>query len=354
MATHNLTTKYSDLIAERYHQKSRTKGRFSNKYKFVGAKTIKVYSVNPVAMNDYNTGRNYNRYGDPVDVSDTVQEMTMKGQRSFSAILDKTVSVDQCIEKAGAFLRAQTDEMVVPEMDKYVFGRVAHLAGKIVGTTTALTEDNIIKRMNAARTYMSNKRVPTSNRTWYVSATVYGLVLENKWFMSLEKLGVKAIAEGHVGTLFGYPVIEIPDDMMPEGVGFMLVHRDSVINPIKIDDVKVHQDPPGIAGNLVEGLYYYDAFVIGAKADGVYVDVTTGGNVTVAAAPTVGTDGKITVASGMTCKYTVDGSDPRYSDSAVTITATTSAAVAAAGAIVKAYQYKDGAYASDVAQNTVA
>lgn len=352
MATFNLTTKYANKIAERFHAKSRTKGRFSDKYKFVGAKTVRVYSLNPVPMNDYNMGRNHNRYGDPTDVTDNIQEMTVTQKRSFSAILDKTVSADQCIEKAGAFLRIQTDEAVVPEMDKYVFNEIAHKAGAIVGTGTAISEDNVIKRMNMARTHMANKNV-TGTLTWYVSASTYGMMLENKWFMSLEKLGNKAIATGHVGQIYGYPVIEIPDDMMPAGVNFMLIHKDAVLAPIKIDDIKVHQDPPGIAGELVEGVYYYDAFVLGAKADGVYADVTTG-TVTVASAPTVGTDGKITVASGMTCKYTTDGSDPRYSANAVTITATTSAAVAASGATVKAYQYKEGAFASPVATGTVA
>ena len=352
MATFNLTTKYASKIAERFHAKSRTKGRFSDKYNFVGAQTIKVYSLNPVKMNDYTLSRNHNRYGEPTDVHDTVQEMTVTQKRSFSAILDKTISVDQCIEKTGAFLRVQTDEAVVPEMDKYVFGQVAHKAGAIVGTGTAISEDNVIKRLNAARTHMANKNV-TGNLTWYISASVYGMLLENKWFMSLEKLGNKAIATGHVGQIFGHPCIEIPDDMMPAGVNFMLVCKESVLAPIKIDDIKVHQDAPGIHGNLVEGVYYYDAFVLGAKADGVYVDVTTG-TVTVASAPTVGTDGKITVGSGMTCKYTTDGSDPRYSDSAVTITATTGAGVATSGHTVSAYQFKDGGYASPVATSIVA
>ena len=352
MATFNLTTKYASKIAERFHAKSRTRGRFSDKYKFVGAKTVRVYSLNPVPMNDYSLNRNNNRYGEPTDVTDVIQEMTVTQKRSFSAILDKTVSVDQCIEKTGAFLRIQTDEAVVPEMDTYVFKAIAEKAGCIIGTGTAITEDTVIKRMNAARTHMANKNV-AGTLTWYVSASVYGMLLENKWFMSLEKLGNKAIATGHVGQIFGHPAIEVPDDMMPKGVNFMLVCKDSVLAPIKMDDVKVHQDAPGISGDLVEGVYYYDAFVLGAKADGVYVDVTTG-EMTVAAAPTVGTDGKITVASGMTCKYTTDGSDPRYSESAVTITATTGSAVATSGAVVRAYQYKAGAYASPVAHNTVA
>ena len=42
----------------------------------------------------------------------------------------------------------------------------------------------------------------------------------------------------------------------------------------KLDDYKIHQDPPGINGNLVEGRVYYDAFVLDAKKDGIYAHFT--------------------------------------------------------------------------------
>lgn len=87
---------------------------------------------------------------------------------------------------------------------------------------------------------------------------------------------------------------------------------------------KTHIDPPGISGNLVEGRFYYDLFVYGHKADGVYVDVTTGGSVTVLAAPTIAkAGGAITAAEGATAYYTTDGTDPRYSLTAKAGTAPT-------------------------------
>ena len=133
---------------------------------------------------------------------------------------------------------------------------------------------------------------------------------------------------------------------MSAGVNFILLHKRAATAPEKIHDCKTHIDPPGISGNLVEGRFYYDLFVYGHKADGVYVDVTTGGSVTVLAAPTIAAaGGAITAASGATAYYTTDGTDPRYS-----LTAKAGTAPAGGkGVVVKAYQVKDGAFPSPVA-----
>ena len=56
----------------------------------------------------------------------------------------------------------------------------------------------------------------------------------------------------------------------------------------------------------------------------MYVDVTTGGSVTVLAAPTIAkAGGAITAAEGATAYYTTDGTDPRYSLTAKAGTAPT-------------------------------
>lgn len=101
----------------------------------------------------------------------------------------------------------------------------------------------------------------------------------------------------------------------------------------------------------MEGRFYYDVFVIGAKADGIYVEVdASSGKGTVLAAPTIAAaTGTITPPSGATVKFTTDGSDPRYSDSAKVGTA----AGTGVGTVVRAYAYKDGAYPSPVAEVTL-
>ena len=39
---------------------------------------------------------------------------------------------------------------------------------------------------------------------------------------------------------------------------------------MKLEDYRVHADPPGISGSLVEGRIVYDAFVLDNKAKAIY------------------------------------------------------------------------------------
>lgn len=270
----------------------------------------------------------------------------MTQDKSFSGVIDKGNNMDQSINKAGKFLGVEMSEEVIPAYDKYCFGRLCMLAGKIVGSTDAVSGTNVIKRMSAARKWMLDRKVPLKGRTWYVRSDVFTALVECDQFKNLEKLGTKAVAQGQVGELFGAPVVEVPEDYLSAGVNFILLHKRAATAPEKIHDCKTHIDPPGISGNLVEGRFYYDLFVYGHKADGVYVDVTTGGSVTVLAAPTIAkAGGAITAAEGATAYYTTDGTDPRYSLTAKAGTAPTGGK----GVVVKAYQVKDGAFPSPVA-----
>lgn len=348
--TINLDSKYSGKIDQAFTIESLIKNRLSAENEFVGVRTVRIHNINTVPLNDYDRGKSGNRYGEPTEVGDTVQELTMTQDKSFSGVIDKGNNLDQSINKAGKFLGVQMNEAVIPAYDKYCFSRLAQLAGSIVGNEKAIDATNVISRMSAARAHLLNKHVPLKGRTWYVSMGLFNALVETDQFKNLDKLGGKAMIQGQVGEIFGAPVVEVPEDLMPAGVNFMLVHKRAATAPEKIHDAKTHIDPPGISGNLVEGRFYYDLFVYGHKADGVYVDVTTGNGVTVLAAPTIAAaGGAITGETGATVYYTTDGSDPRYS-----VTAQPGTAPAGGkGVVVKAYQRKDGAYPSGVAEKVL-
>lgn len=343
--TVNLDEKCSKAINQAFTIASLIKNRLESNNEFVGAKTVRTHSINTVPLEDYKRSGT-SRYGEPTEVGDTVQEMTMSQDKSFSGVIDKGNSVDQSINKAGKFLGVQMSEEVIPAYDKYCLAALARKAGMVVGAAAAPDKTNIIARLSAARKHLLDHRVPVKGRTWFVTTDVFNALVETDQFKNLDKLGTKAVTQGQVGELFGAPVVEVPADLMPVNVNFMLVHKRSATAPEKINDSKVHIDPPGISGNLCEGRFYYDLFVFGPKADGVYVDVATGaGKATVCAAPVIAAaTGVITPASGCTAYYTTDGSDPRYSTSAKA--GTTPAAVK--GDVVRAYQTKDDAYASVV------
>ncbi len=345
--TINLATKYAPRINQTFTAKSLLKGRLSNEYSFIGARTVRIYTIKPVPMNSYNRSASANRYGTPTEVGDNVQELTMRKEDSFSATIDKTNEKDRPINMSGKFMAVQMNEEVIPNYDRYCFNELAHQAGMIVGNSAAISASNVIARLSAGRKHLIDHRANLRECTLWVGTEMFNALIDTDQFKNLEKIGSKAIAQGQVGEIFGSPVVEVPADLLPANVNFIWSHKRSATAPAKIWDNKVHVDPPGISGHLCEGLFYYDLFVLAAKADGVYVDVTTGsGKGEVLSAPSIAAaTGVITPTGGATVKFTTDGSDPRYS---ITAQVGTNAG-AVAGTIVKAYQYKAGAFPSPVA-----
>ncbi len=342
-----LHTKYSNEIETLFNTKSLISGRLNRDYSFSGTKTVKVSTPQTVPMNDYmRTGTN--RYGTPTEMEDIVQELTLSQDKGFSLIIDKGNDSDQGYMKpAGKMLKLQIAERAIPTMDTYMFNKLANTAGKIVGNSTALAKGNICDRISEGTAYMDDKEVPQDNRILYVTANTYKLLKHSYEFLAVEKVAEKAIAQGQVGIYDNMPVVKVPQSRWPANVNFIIVYKNSVTAPVKLNDTKIHNNPPGISGNLLEGRQYYDIFVFGAKCDGVYVEVdTASGKGTVLASPTINaTTGAITVATGCTAFYTTDGTDPRYSHTATQGTAPT----VSTGTVVKAYQTKAESFASEVA-----
>lgn len=89
----NLATKYSDKVDEVFRLGALTTSMAGGKYEFTGAQTVKVYSMGTAEMNDYKaTGSN--RYGNPEELEDTTEELTLTQKRSFTFTIDATNAVD--------------------------------------------------------------------------------------------------------------------------------------------------------------------------------------------------------------------------------------------------------------------
>lgn len=343
----NLHSKYAKQISTKFVCESLIAGRLSTEYSWSGVKTVNITTPITVPMGDYRRSGT-NRYGEPEEMEDIVQEMTLTQDKSFALTIDKGNNADQNgLKAAGRMLSLQIKEQAVPTMDRYVFSTLAMKAGNIVGNSTKLTKDNICARITEGTTVLDDAEVPDTGRTLFVCSGVYALLKQSKEFLENDKLGEKAVAKGQVGSYDNMPVVKVPKGRWPQNVNFMIVYKNSATAPVKLNDTKLHKDPPGISGNLLEGRQYYDCFIFGAKCDGVYAEVDTAASAgTVLAAPTINTaTGAITVPDGASCRYTTDGSDPRYSKSAKDGTA----AGTGTGTVVKAYAYKDGAYPSPVA-----
>lgn len=268
-----LATQFLPYVDEQFKAESKRQVITNNDFEFTGAHSVKVYKVTTSAMNDYDregTGTNPSRYGQIQGLDATTEEFTLKKDRSFTFALDKLdVDETKAALQAAAALARQLREVVIPEVDTYVYGKV--VAGAGTTETGALTDKNVYDAILKATEVLDTAEVPETNRVLLVTPDTYTIMKKNASIVMATDVGQDMRKLGVIGMLDGATIIKVPKIRLPEDVNFVLVHPSATVDPVKLEDYKIHKDPPGISGNLVEGRIAYDAFVLENKTKGIYV-----------------------------------------------------------------------------------
>ena len=273
MAT-ELATKYLPYVDEMFSQESKKSILTNNDFDFDGASTVKLYKVNTAEMNDYGrngakTG-NWSRYGAVKDLEATTETATLTRDRSFTFVID-ALDQDQTVGAlAGASaLARQLREVVIPEVDTYVYGVMVAGAGQ-KPAAVALTKDNIYDEIIKASAALDNELVPETGRVLTVTPDTYLLMKKCKDIVMETEIGEEMRIKGVIANLDGALTIKIAAARLPKGFGFMLSHKSACCAPTQLEDYNTHVNPPGINGTLVEGRIVYDAFVFENKKKAIY------------------------------------------------------------------------------------
>lgn len=265
----NYAKKYAAKIDERFSKEALSAAAVNNDYDFVGVQTIAIYSVPTSEMHDYKRAGS-GRYGEPNELENTIQEMTMTMDRSFTFTIDRGNYTDtQMANSAGAALQRQLREVVIPEVDTYRFAKICANAGTTA--TGALTKTNAYDAFLDGTTAFVDKKVPLAGAVAYVSSEFYKLIKLDDAFVKKGDLAQEIVIKGQIGAIDGIPLVVLPKSYLPEGVSFFITNRIATVAPVKLSEYKIHDNPPGINGWLVEGRTYYDAFVLDNKKDAIYV-----------------------------------------------------------------------------------
>ena len=344
--------KYKTSLMEGFNKASETDGLFDHSLdmEFSGVKTVHVTSLKTEPLQDYNRSKQVgtgSRYGDTKEVGDEVQTFTMTQDKALSLSIDKGNNAEQFnMKKAGAVMKAEQNEHIIPTVDTYRLMKWAQDAGIHHELTAAPTSDNVIENIVKLRNYQRNKGVKGDVSLLIPYEYLDTLMLAKQW-INLDSLGGKTLPKGTVGQISGMNVIPITNDRMPANAAFMMIHKKSVISPMKIKDFKGHIDPPGLSGDLLEFRMMYDAFVLGKKADGVAVAALPGKVVKTPTITMSGANATVASSNASSILYTTDGSDPRYSADAKTYTA---AVALEKGQKLRACGIAEGLYTSAVAE----
>jgi N4-gp56 family major capsid protein len=272
----NLATKYSDKVDERFRLKSLTEAATHQDYDWDGVKTVNIYSIATSAMNDY-TRTGVNRYGTAAELDDTVATYTLSRDRSFTFTIDQGNRKDSLnVREAGKALARQNDEVVVPEIDIYRLTKwqAAAVANSGQSVATDITTSNAYSSFLQAQAYLDDNKVPVDGRVAFVTPGYLNKLKQDSSFLKASDLGQQKLINGQVGEVDGVAIVKVPTSYMPAKTPFIIVHKSAMCAPKKLQDYKIHENPPGINGNLVEGRVYYDAFVLDSRKKAVYAWLT--------------------------------------------------------------------------------
>jgi N4-gp56 family major capsid protein len=268
----NLASKYSSNVDERFKLKSLTESATHQNYDWDGVKTVNVYSIATSAMNNY-TRTGTGRYGVAAELDDTVATYTLSRDRSFTFTIDQGNRKDAMnVKEAGKALARQNDEVVVPEIDIYRLStwQAAAAANGGVPAATNITTSNAYSSFLTAQAYLDDNKVPVDGRISFVTPGFLNKIKQDSTFLKASDLGQKALINGQVGEIDGVAIVKAPTSYFPAKTPFIIVHKSAMCAPKKLQDYKIHDNPPGINGNLVEGRIYYDAFVLDSRKKAVY------------------------------------------------------------------------------------
>lgn len=281
----NLVTKFRPYVDEIFTTESKKSLLTNNDFDWTGAHTVKVHKVNTVSMNDYDRDGSgvgvapeegdpvtWSRYGALGAVGNTLEEFTLAKDRSFTFVIDKLDKdeTDGVLSGASALARQQR-EVIIPEIDTYVYGKMAAGAGTKV-TDTTLTTENIYEEIIEGNGALDDAEVPDTGRVLVVTPDTHLLMKKCKDIIMETDISAEMRLQGVIANLDGLTVIKVPKKRLPVNFGFMIAHPVATVAPTKLEEYKVHQDPPGISGELVEGRIVYDAFVLDNKKMAIFYE----------------------------------------------------------------------------------
>lgn len=271
-----LASKFSKYVDERFSAESKIKMLTNTDFDWAGAHMVKVYKLSTSVMDNYDrdgstlTDSKWSRYGMVKGLDATTEELTLKRGRSFTFAIDK-LDEDETANalNAAAALARQIREVVIPEVDAYTYGVMCENAGN-KPDAAVLTSDNIYEAILAGSSALDDAEAPETNRVLLVTPDTYVVLKRNSDITMETGLGQEQRLLGVIGLLDGCQVVKVPKNRVPADFGFMIAHPSATVAPFKLAEYRIHSDPIGLSGSLVEGRICYDAFVLENKAKAIY------------------------------------------------------------------------------------
>lgn len=274
-----LAKKYAPYTDELFKAESKLSLLTNTDFDWTGAHSVSVWKISTVAMNDYSRNRGsdfdesaaaLSRFGKIIDLDAQTEEMLLKKDRSFIFNIDK-MDQDETVDqlKAETALARQVREVVIPEVDAYVYAEMVNKAGT-KAVNMALTPENIYDAIVEGTETLDDAEVPDTERVLVASSATYRIMKKSPDILLDCDISEEMRLKGVIAMVDGMAVVKVPAARLPEGFGFMIAHPAATVAPVKLEDYGMHPDTALSSGTIVTGRVVYDAFVLENKADAIY------------------------------------------------------------------------------------
>lgn len=261
----NLAAKYESKTSDLLKQVRKSKGFTNQDWSWDGVNAINVYTLTDPTMGSYDPAGGSQRYGNPTEVEDTIQTWTLSRDRSWTKIIDKKNYQDtMMVRKPGAYLAQATKNVLVPEIDTYIFATI-NTAGNVadrddIVADAATTASNAYTNFLAITADITNNEAPEEGRIAAMTPAYYNLLKQGGFVLDSDK-GQTKLESGELGTVDGVKIVLVTTNRMPSAVDLIVSHPSVCVAPEKLVDYTLHKNPQGISGELLEYRHRYDAFV---------------------------------------------------------------------------------------------
>lgn len=272
-----LVEKYSPKVDEIFKAEAKASLVTNTDYDFTGAHSVQIYKVGTASMNDYQRNKSaesasdtLTRYGALLDLNATTEQKILRKDRSFIYNLDK-LDLDETGDalEVQQSLARQIRQVVIPEIDTYVFAEMVSGAGT-TATAASIDESNVYDLITAGTEVLDDAEVPDTERVLVCTPAVYRSLKKYLGENGNNTITEEQRMHGVVGIIDGMEVVKVPSSRLPQNFGFMICHPSATTAPVKLEDYNTHENTPLASGVIVTGRVCYDAFVLDNKVKGIY------------------------------------------------------------------------------------
>lgn len=265
----NLAQKYSSVLDQVFTAGSYTDKYVNKKYDFDGVQTINVYTVTTVEPSDYKRSDTGDRFGGNNELQNIVTPYTLKNDKGFKLVIDRgNYEQTALAEKAGAVMKAEMEERVIPMIDADRLKAAATGATAVSQAITAGT--NAYTDILKAEAFLDEDKAPVEGRVLFVTPGYYNTIKEYiTTTMHADTYSSKLISRGYVGELDGIPVVKVPTSYFPAKTNAVLWHRDALLGAKQITNTRIKTDSEFVDGTLLLGRFIYGSFVLNGKKKSV-------------------------------------------------------------------------------------